>query len=112
MPRGNDFSVIDPSETINGTWDFGPWLAAGVILTGIVATTCVPISGTDAGASARLIGPASIVASPSTGALSAAVRQRWGTMLASVIYIMTATVTTSDGQTLTLYAHEHCQGQT
>ena len=112
MPRGNDFSPLDPTEVITGTLDFGPWLGVGVVLTSVVALTCTVISGTDGVPSSRLVGSSSIVSSPTNGAASAAVRQQWGNMLAGVIYIITVTVSTSDGQTLTLYAHEQCQAQT
>lgn len=109
MPRGNDFSAIDPTETVNGSWDFAPWLPSGVTIGSIVSTSCTVIAGTDAGAATRLIGAASIIASPYTGAAASAVLQQWGTMLAGVVYKMTATILTSDGQTLTLYAHQPCQ---
>jgi hypothetical protein len=110
MPRGNDFSTIDPTETINGTFDFGPWLATGVSISSVSAVSCTVLSGTDAGASSRLIGSSSLVASPSTAAARAAVLQQWGMMVAGVLYVMEATVVTSDGQTLSLWAHQLCQG--
>jgi hypothetical protein len=110
MPRGNDFTAIDPTETINGTWDFGPWLSATVTISGITLTSCTVLAGTDVGAAGRLIGAAQILASPTTKIASQAVIQQWGTMLAGVIYVMTCTVQTSDNQTLTLYGHQLCQG--
>lgn len=110
MPRGNDFSPIDPTETITGTWDFGPWLKIGVSLSAITTTSCAVISGTDAAASTRLLGAPAIASSPTTGAPNGAVQQQWGTMIPSVLYIMTATAQTSDNQVLTVYAHQLCQG--
>lgn len=105
MPAGPDFSPVDTNETVTLTFDFGPWLASGVTV-GSPAMTCQVYSGTDGSASSRLSGSASTGASPSTGAATAAVLQKFGNApVAGVTYRLDATVTTSDGQTLNLYAH-------
>lgn len=109
MPQGRDFSVIDAGEIVTGTFDFGPWLSSGVTIASILSTTCAVYQGTDASAATRLVGPAVIGPSPSSGAISAAVLQQWGNMVAGVCYRLDATVLTSDGQTFTLWAHQLCQ---
>jgi hypothetical protein len=110
MPRGNDFTAIDPTEVINGTWDFGPWLSVSSTISSISTTSCTVLSGTDQSAATRLIGVPQILASPSTKLASQAVIQQWGNMVAGVLYVMLCTIRTSDNQTLTLYAHQLCQG--
>lgn len=111
MPRGNDFSPVDPTETVTNTWDFGPWLSVGATLSA-PATTCTLLSGTDATPGSRLIGTPQVTASPSTKIAGQAVLQQVSTMQAGALYELTCTATTSDGQVLTLYAHQLCAPQT
>jgi hypothetical protein len=109
MPQGNDFTPIDTNEDVNLFFDFAPWLNTGVTILSISSVTCAVYSGTDGSPSSRLVGSASIVSSPSTGAASAAVQQKVGnTPIAGVTYRLDATVVTSDSQTLNLWAHQLC----
>lgn len=109
MPQGNNFSPIDVSEVITGTFDFGPWLPAGTTIQSVENVSCAAVYGTDAGAAARLIGTPVIGVSPLTGNAASALLQQWGTMIADVTYVMVATVNTSDGQQLTLWAYQPCE---
>lgn len=108
MPRGNDFPSIDPAEVVTGTWDFGPWLPTGVTIVGINAMSVATIIGADASPASRLVGAPQIAKSPSTGASQCAILQQIGNMIAGVVYRLTASVQTSDGQSLVLYCHERC----
>jgi hypothetical protein len=112
MPQGNEFSPVDPSETVTITWDFSPWLGSGVTLTSPVTTSCTLRSGVDPSPSSRLLATPSIVASPLSKLASQAVQQQVSTMQAGAAYILTAVAATSDGQTLELWAHIKCVGQT
>jgi len=108
MPQGNDFSYVDPTETVTLTWDFGPMVSAGVTIS-TPATDCSVLAGTDAGAAGRLIGSPVVQTSPITGIGAQAVLQQVQDMLPSVLYKLTCTVHTSDQQVLTIYAHQLCQ---
>jgi hypothetical protein len=55
MPKGNNFSEINPAETVTLTFDFGPMLTAGVTISSPQAG-CSVISGTDPSPSSRLDG--------------------------------------------------------
>lgn len=110
MPKGNDFSPVDPTETVTVTWDFGPWLPAAVTAS-TPQTTCTLLSGVDAAPSSRLIGAPQMVASQVTKVASQAVQQQVSGMIAGATYILTCTVNTSDSQVLTLWAHQRCQGE-
>lgn len=94
-------------ETV--TFDFGLILVAGVTITGISAVTCEVVSGTDANPASRLVGGAAIVASPNSGGANQAVAQLVGTMLGGVTYRLQCVVTSSDGQTISLWNHLTCQ---
>ena len=108
MPRGNDFSPLDPTETITDTWDFGPWLSAGITVS-VPVTTCTVLSGSDPASATRLIGAAVVGPSPTDSGASRAILQQVKGMLAGVRYLLLCTVNTSDNQVLTLYAHQLCQ---
>lgn len=108
MPRGTDFTEINPAETVTLTWDFGTQLGAGVTLTG-PTTVCAVISGTDSNPSSRLIGVPQIVASPSNGRAAQAIAQQASTMVGGVLYLLSAIASTSDSQVLEIYAHAKCQ---
>ena len=100
---GTDFSAAGPTEMEIYTLDFSLILAPGeTISTNTVALSVS--SGTDATPMTRLSGAAVF-----TGW---AVSQKIGPMLAGVTYILTMTVVTTRGQTLTLYSHIPCQAQT
>lgn len=97
----NSFNFDPTVETRPVIFDFGPGVAAGlVILT--VAITCVAISGTDAQAEQRIVGGFNLVPSPETGALSCAVVQKIGTLLKGVTYQIQVVVTLDDGSTRSL----------
>jgi hypothetical protein len=108
MPRGNDFSPLDPTETITDTWDFGPWLSAGITISAPV-TVCTVLSGVDAGSAGRLIGSPVVGPSPTDAGASRAILQQAKGMVGGVLYLLLCTVNTSDNQVLTLYAHQLCQ---
>lgn len=112
MPQGNDFSVIDNTEIVTGTFDMGPWLQFGQAIASVESVTCAVNYGTDADAATRLVGAPSIGPSPFTGTADAAVLQQWGNMLPGVTYLLVATVLLNDGQQLTLWAHQSCQQAT
>lgn len=94
-------------ETV--TFDFGLILVAGVTVTGISSVTCEVVSGTDSNPASRLVGGAAIVASPNSGGANQAVAQLVGTMLGGVTYRLQCVVTSSDGQTISLWNHITCQ---
>lgn len=107
MPRGNNFSEINPSEIVTLTFDFGPMLTAGVTI-GAPVAGCSVISGTDPSPSSRLTGVPTVTNSPSDKGASRAVLQQVSTMQAAVRYLVTMLVQTSDNQTLELYAYAPC----
>jgi hypothetical protein len=86
-------------------FDFGPALAAGVTITGVADLACAVYQGADDSPASRLLGAPQIVASSATGAASAQVNQLFGTMVAGTTYRLQCLVTTSDGQTLSLWTH-------
>ncbi len=104
MPKGNDFSEINPAETVTLTFDFGPMLRTGVTISAPVAA-CSVLSGSDASPAGRLLGSPQLAASPSDNGANRAVLQQVTTMQAAVLYLITMTATTSDNQVLVLYAH-------
>jgi hypothetical protein len=107
MPKGNNFSEINPAETVTLTFDFGPMLTAGVTIS-VPQASCSVISGTDLNPSSRLDGAPSITSSPSDKGANRAVLQQVTTMQAAVRYLLTMLVSTSDNQTLQLYAYAPC----
>jgi hypothetical protein len=109
MPQGRDFSPLDTVEIVTNTFDFGPWLASTTMIASVSALSCSVYSGTDTNPTSRIVGMPSIVASPATGAASAAVAQQFGNMIAGVTYRLDVTVITTDGQTLNLWSHQVCQ---
>ncbi|HVM78853.1 MAG TPA: hypothetical protein VMU06_07525 [Stellaceae bacterium] len=101
MPRTSR-TPIDPQEQELITFDFAPGLSSGVIVNRVVAVSCAVVSGTDPNPQSRVLGPPSIVASPTTGAAKVAVEQLVGNMLAGVLYQLQAVVSCSDNQQLSL----------
>lgn len=106
MPRAlSDFTTCDPSpyETTIFGFDFALDLGASEIITSVVFACQVAESsvGTDANPSSRLLGSASI-----SGTI---VSQLGGTFVAGVTYRIIATITTSQGQTITGYANTICE---
>lgn len=106
LPQGPDFSTMDIGEQPNNTFDFGPWLPAGVTIASVTSVTITAYSGIDPCVSK--VGSNSIVSSPSTGAASAAVLQQFKG-LAVGIASLAALIVTSDGQTLNLWANQQVQ---
>lgn len=111
MARTNDLGPpIDSTveqETV--TFDFGPLLAPGVVITSIVSLTCVVYAGRDPAPSTRLIGASALGPSPKTFANTTAVYQLVGNMVGGVTYRLQCVVKTSDGQTPSGYTHLECK---
>ena len=107
MPRGNNFPEINPAETVTLTFDFGPMLTTGVTI-GAPVAGCSVVSGTDLTPSSRLTGVPTITNSPTDKGASRAVLQQVSTMQATVRYLVSMIVQTSDNQTLELYAYAPC----
>jgi hypothetical protein len=99
MPR-TATTPIDPIEREWITFDFGPGVSTGVQIDQIVSFTCKAVVGVDAAAQSRVIGAPSLVASPTTGAALAAVKQLVGSMVAGVTYQLQCVVAASDKQVL------------
>jgi hypothetical protein len=105
MPRANqDFSPLDPAalETSTFTFDFVNFLGTGETIS-TATWSIASLLGIDASPSSRLVGTTSVNGTQ--------VLQRIGTGVAGETYRITATITTSASQTLTLYAHCPCIAQ-
>lgn len=105
MPRAaQDFSPLDPAalETATFTFDFTRMLGTGETIS-TSTWSIAALTGFDSTPASRLIGVSSISGTQ--------VLQRIGTCIAGETYRITATITTSAGQTLTLYAHCPCIAQ-
>ena len=89
------------------TFDFGPGVSAGVIIETVVAIHCYSLDGSDSTPASRILGAATIIASPGTGQANQAVYQLFGNMIAG-LYLVQAVVQTSDGQTLSVEARWPC----
>lgn len=96
---GSDFSPTDPGEIEAYSFDFARLLGTGETISSS-AWSIVVVSGVDASPSSRLIGSAHV-----TGSVAS---QLIGNCLGGVTYLVTATVTTSTGQTLALWSHLAC----
>jgi hypothetical protein len=98
-------------ETV--TWDYGLILKTGVTITAVTALTCSvskPASDTttDPTPQSRIIGSPQLGPSPNSGGANQAVLCLVGTMIAGVTYLLQCVVTTSDGQTISLWQHLGC----
>ena len=103
MPRASqDFSPLDPAalETSTFTFDFAALLGTGETIS-TATWSIAALVGFDTAPLSRLIGSPQITGTQ--------VLQRIGTCVAGETYRITATISTSAGQTLTLYAHCSCQ---
>lgn len=116
MSHTNDLAppIDDTVEIETVTFDFGRIMDPGVVITGISALTCVVWKTVLAGAAdqtpqARIIGAPAIVVSPNSCDQRQAVSQLVGTMVAGLVYRLQCVVTTSDGQTLSLWSHLACE---
>lgn len=105
------YPPIDSSvEQDNITFDFGPILAPGVSITSVISVSCTAVTNAilDATPSARVLGTAAVVQSPSTLALAGAVVILVGNMIAGVTYLLQVVVGTSDNQKLSLWCRLPC----
>lgn len=92
-----DFPVEVVGDVINMAFDATPLLGAGETILSAVWSCAVVSGGADPDAAARIVGSATI-----TGAV---VIQKIGSGVAGVTYRLAAVLTTSAGQTLTLWSH-------
>jgi hypothetical protein len=104
--------AVVEEETV--TFDYGLILAATASITAVVSMTCAISQSTsdeitDPTPQNRIIGPSFIATSPNSGLPNQAVSQLVGTMIGGIVYILECVVTTSDGQTLSLWTHITCQ---
>jgi hypothetical protein len=118
MPYGNDLSVIDPAvETVTVTFNFDPWLAAGVTISSVVSVTAV-VSKSSLAADPNpqniitglpQIGPVP-PAFPGTpaGAANRAVLQQVTNCQPGVTYLLQCLILTSDSQELNLATKLPC----
>lgn len=109
MPQGPDFSLMDVGETITGTIDFSRWLPPGVTIASVVSVTAANVpSGTDS-PYIRIIGNPMIGVAPwvtgGSGIAGTAVLQQWQGVAVGTVRA-TITILTSDGQTLSGWAHQ------
>lgn len=96
---GSDFDPMDAGESGMLGFDFVNDLASGETISN-ATWTCEAVEGTDAQAATRLVG------SPqNTGTLT---KQRVAGLVAGVRYLLQATVTTSAGNTLSLWSRVLC----
>ena len=101
MPyAGTDFSPADPTEISVYSFDFTAALGIGETI-GTAVWTIKAVVGTDATPANRLIGTSS-----TTGSV---VSQKIGTLIQNVLYEVLCTITTSQNQTLNLYANVFCK---
>jgi hypothetical protein len=113
MSRAPDLcpAIVAGVEQEYVTFDFGPGVAAGVIIDSVVAVNCYSLDGSDMTPMSRVLGSSTIIASPGTGGASQAVYQLFGNMIAG-LYLVQAIVQTSDGQTLSVEARWSCVNAT
>jgi len=110
MPQGRDFPALDTIEACNDVFDFAPELPAGVTIQSIISVGGAVYLGSDSAVATRLVGAASIVASPSTGAANSAVLQQIGNSpVAGVTYTWTVLVLTTDNQKIDIWARQPCK---
>lgn len=109
MPQGPDFSPMDIGETITGAIDFSRWLAPSVTIASVVSVSVVnyfPIGGSTY---VSLVGSPTIGTAPTivggSGVTNMAVLQQWQGIGPGTIRVI-ATILTSDGQTLSGWAHQ------
>ena len=96
MYVGNDYDQSEPGENEIYTLDFVRDMLAGETLSG-ATWTCVAVSGTDASASTRISGSATVSGTQTS--------QRCTGFLDGVKYRLEATVTTSLSNTKKLWSH-------
>ena len=95
------FTTLDASETKTRSFDFTNLLTLpGETIVGAAAWSIAVLDGTDPAPNTRLLGSSSV-----SGNITS---QMIGGCLAEVEYMLTATVKTTAGQTLTLWAEQYC----
>lgn len=95
------FSTLDTSETKTRSFDFTNLLTLpGETIVGAAAWSIAVVDGLDPTPNIRLLGSSSV-----SGNITS---QMIGGMLPNVQYMLTATVNTTAGQTLTLFAEQYC----
>lgn len=100
-----DFSPTNPTAIEIYTFRFASRLAPGEALLTSTWTISV-LNGTDNFPSLRLIGSSDVSNDPVYGWITL---QTIGNCMANVTYLVTATVTTSQSQTLVVYTELYCQ---
>lgn len=103
MYAGRDFSPMETAESEVFGLDFVNDLIAGEILTGATWTLTV-IQGVDATPNTHLSGTPTLVTPAGTSRLTAT-EQRISGLLPNVTYTAQAVVTTSNGNTKSLWSH-------
>ena len=95
------FSTLDASETKVRSFDFTNMLTQpGETILGAASWSIAVLNGLDATANSRLLGSSSVAGNVTS--------QMIGGCVANVEYILTATVNTTAGQKLTLFAEQYC----
>lgn len=107
MQSNDILPPIDPAETKIITFDYAPLLAAGETISSASFTVSV-VLGTGVASGANIIGSATIVASPTTGALASAVQQKVGAMQGGSTYQFKCLAVTTAGETLSMRANYSC----
>src|SRR5258706_14773219 len=108
MPKGNDFSPLDPTETVTNTWDFGPWLTTGVTVS-TPSTTCTVLSGSDPGSAGRLLSVPVIRPSPTDGGAIRAILHQVSTRGPGAGYLLLFEGHTYDSEIPPLFSNPQYQ---
>lgn len=103
MYAGRDFSPAEKAESQQYGFDFVNDLSEGESLTAATWTLIVR-EGADPTPNARLVGAPALVI-PEGTTVQTATKQRIAGLLPDVIYTVRAVVTTSAGNTLSLWSH-------
>lgn len=98
----------DPGEIETLTFDFAPALGVGETIVTVTSMLVAIVIGTDTGTNSHFQGAATITASPSTGAASAAVIQQVQNMVGGCTYQFQCLVQTTAGQRLQLRVNLPC----
>lgn len=101
MPFVGDFSAVDPTERVPLSIDFSAQIPSGDGLASVASSSLDAYYGTDANAASLLYGSA---------AKAGTVVTQWAGpgWLPGVVYRLTLTCLTTNGATVSLYAHIAC----
>lgn len=109
MPKGPDFSLMDVGELTTGSMDFARWLEPSVTIASVVSVVASNSFPSGGAAYINLLGAPSIGVVPKikggSGFAGTAVLQQWVGMAVGTALVV-FTVLTSDGQTLSGWAHQ------